>query len=151
KILPLARQDDRFHVGDSAHAVRVAARPMEPEGRTPVMQYQRDVPMKVESLEPGVKIAGVVHEPISANGRWPGAPHAYQVGGEAPSQAAHMRYDIAPKITGGRVAVRRRSGLPRRWTRSSFQCRGHRRGRADADRLGRVLSAGASLRQSIRL
>ena len=69
------------------------------------MQYQRNVPVKVESLEPGVKIAGVVHEPISANGRRPGAPHGYQVGGKAPSQAAHMRYDIAPEISGGRVAV----------------------------------------------
>jgi hypothetical protein len=76
------------------------------------VQDQRDVLAEVERVEPCVKIAGVVHEPISAIGRGPGASHAHEIGGKAAPQAAHMGYDVAPEVRGGRVAVQEDDRIP---------------------------------------
>ena len=43
EVVPAARRDDGFHVGDRADLLRVAAGAVEAERRAPVVQHQRDV------------------------------------------------------------------------------------------------------------
>ena len=52
KVLPLTRPYDRLHIDDRTHGVRVSVRPIETEGRAPIVKDERDVPTEIELCKP---------------------------------------------------------------------------------------------------
>ena len=101
-----------FHVHDARDAVRVAARPVEPEARPPVVQHQRDrrraVVREPDRLEPRIQVRGVLVERVrAADGQAPAFAHADQVGREAAPERRHVRDHVAPQVRAGRVPVQK--------------------------------------------
>src|SRR5262249_41425826 len=111
KILPAPRLDDRLHVRDPLHAIRVPARPVESERRPPIVQYQNDSMRQVQGFEPGVEIARVIAEAVRAGRRWPGATHSDEIGCKASAEAGEKRNDVAPQIRRGRIAVEKHNRI----------------------------------------
>src|SRR5262249_59490648 len=96
-------------------------RPIEAEGRAPVVYDQRDIAGESQGLEPRVQIQGVIDEPIRAAGCSPRFAHADEVRGQAPPVWLEGRDNVAPEVGRGGVAVQEHD----RWSVAGLD-EGHR-------------------------
>src|SRR5262249_33094571 len=101
----------RLHIGDGRDVRRVANCPMETQCRSPIMQNQYDVFGQSKSLEPSVKIARMIHEPVCVCRRLSRLTHPDQIGRETAAEFGYIGDDVAPEIGGGRIAVQEHDRL----------------------------------------
>ena len=92
----------------------VAVRPVEAEGRAPVVHDPDDVRRDAEGGEGAVEVLAVLDESVPSRPgvvELLGVAHADEVEGDAARQRCHARHDVAPEIGRGRVAVQEDDGV----------------------------------------
>src|SRR4030095_10818934 len=98
KSSPPTRPYDRLHINDRTHGVRVSVRTIEPEGRTPIVKDERDVPTEIELCKPLVEIPRVIREAIAILRRLAGSSHSHKVRRQASPERHCVRDDVPPQI-----------------------------------------------------
>ena len=83
---------------------------MEGERGTPIVTDERDVFGEGERIQPGVEVAGVVDEVITAARVAPGSAHADQVRRQATGLLGQRWDDVAPEVGRSRVAMQEDQG-----------------------------------------
>src|SRR5262249_54720247 len=112
KILPAQRHNDGFHIGYCLDLIGGARRSVESQGRTPIMNDQGDVARQGQSVEPGIKVACMIKEPIGTHRRITRLPQAHQVRSQASAVFADIRNNVPPKVGRGWVTVQKDDRLP---------------------------------------
>src|SRR5262249_17546957 len=84
---------------------------METQCRSPIMHNQYDVFGQSKSLEPSVKIARMIHEPVCVCRRLSRLTHPDQIGRETAAEFGYIGDDVAPEIGGGRIAMQEHDRL----------------------------------------
>ena len=77
------------------------------------MYDQGDVPRQVQGLEPGIKIAHMIDEPIRARRRFSRLTHPHQIGSQAAALLAEIGNNVPPKVGRGRVSVKKHDRVTR--------------------------------------
>src|SRR5262249_42748616 len=88
EIVPSARVRDRFIIGNRPYLLRMAPGAIEPDGRSPVVQDQRDVPGEFKRVEPRIHVARLVDKAIGLGRRLAGPTIPTRSG------ARHRRYGL---------------------------------------------------------
>src|SRR6516162_4928832 len=113
-VVPALRPHDRLHERTALHGVAMAVAPVEAEGRTPVMDDERDTLAHIQGLEQGIEVAAVLDEAIRAGAtvrQLVGVAHADQVGSDAATSWLQVRQHVAPEIRRGGIAVQQYDGV----------------------------------------
>ena len=95
------RRNERLHIGYRADALRVAARPVETQGPSPVVQNERQRLRPDHLVDKGVEVASVASEAVAVRlgaGRdLVRVAHADEVGRDQPAAGGfHVRQDTSP-------------------------------------------------------
>ena len=95
----------------------MAARPVEAQGASPVVQDERQRLGSCHLIDEGVKVAGVAREAVTV-GLGAGrdlvrVPHADELRRDQPAGGGlNVRQDASPEERGGRVAVKEHDRVP---------------------------------------
>ncbi len=61
---PFHWSDNSLHIGDAADAVGMPVRPVEPQSRSPIVEYQGNRTLRDHRVGPGIQIVAVLDEPV---------------------------------------------------------------------------------------
>src|SRR6516162_1825294 len=111
RFVPSARVCDRFIIGNRLYLLGMASGAIEADGRSPVMQDQRDVLGKLKRLEPCIHVARLVDKAVGLGRRLAGPAHSHEIGRQTPAMRTYERNDIAPLIRPGWIAVQKDDGF----------------------------------------
>src|SRR6516162_5882289 len=111
RFVPSARVCDRFIIGNRFYLLRMASGAVEADGRSPVMQDQRDVLGELKRLEPRIHVACLVDKAVALGRRLAGPTHSHEIGRQTPAMRTYERNDIAPLIRPGWIAVQKDDGF----------------------------------------
>ena len=114
-FVPGDRPHDGFHVGDAHNRVGMPVGPVEPEGRSPVVDHEHHSPGfgQTQMIEQTVEVVAVLFEGVAVGARLVervGVAHADEIGSNTPSHAGQMGNDVAPQVGTGWVAVKEDNG-----------------------------------------
>src|SRR5262249_22070227 len=108
------RARDRFHECDPFYRVAMPVRTVKAQARAPVVEDKGDALANAQSLKQRFEVATMLDEPIRAGpavGKLVGIPHSDQVRRNAAAQRLQIRYDVAPQVRRGGVAVQQYDGV----------------------------------------
>src|SRR5258708_39355036 len=98
EIVPSARVSDGFIIGNRLDLLRMPPGAIEADGRSPVVQDQRDILGHLQCLEPRIHVTCLVDKSIGFGWRLAGPTHANEIRRETPANGADGRNDIAPLV-----------------------------------------------------
>ena len=109
-LVPPPFRDDGFHVADASHELRIPARPVEAQRRTPVMHHQHQRRISAREAQKLVQVVAMLDKSVAIRAgrdKLFGIAHADQVRRNAGRDVEYVGNDVTPQVGRGRITVQK--------------------------------------------